>query len=142
MTKLQNSLESLNLKLKPEFSEYLLQNDFSSTSVKDTIKFCKSDRLLVVRENTIDFYKYNPELEGDESLKWIFQSSFTGIDKIDTFGWMLLMHTMKVLTVGQFMCNMKRKDPQLHTESKFMVRSIIHSFENTTTCKEELVEKL
>ena len=124
MTKLSNGTQYNNSKLPVEFAEYLVQNGFEALPIKDGVCFHKEKRIkLFAKQDCIDLFKYNPELEHNQ---WAFHQSHSGISSLNFFGWIMLMHIMNVLSIKQFLNNVAKADYQHAAEANYLIQNVIN----------------
>lgn len=125
MAKLSNNIEYFNANFPVEFAEYLLNNQFRCTSDKDNLHFVRYNTKVIVYMDRIDVYEYKAELPGEDSLKWVFTGSFTDLKSLDFFGFISLMHDMRVVNVLKFLKDQKERGHQYYTEAKLILNQVI-----------------
>ncbi len=122
--KLSNGIEYQNQHFDEAFGEYLLSNNFNCSAVKDDLHFTVADKQLIVRNDNIDLFLFRPE-SSQHDEKWVFAQCHAGIGKMDVFKWMLLMHSMDVVGLHEFLRNARARDKQHFTEAMLMVKSVL-----------------
>lgn len=124
-----------NIKQNPDFSEdfaaYLRGNKFSQSVGAETgnIFFTNYPYQIIIKDNTAEFLISD---EGEPNERSPFHSkfsSFTGLDQINTFGWMMLLDMLKVVRLKNFMQEV-RKDSKVDALFKQVHKTLATEDEN------------
>lgn len=128
MKSLSNGLQYDNQNFDPAFGEYLLGNGFKANYQGRILFFYNNKMRLQVAGPNLDLFIYQPDANvKTEREKMIFSQSHFGIAHMDMFMWMMLMHSMNIVSLSQFLQNAKQQDHQLYTEAKLLIRSLVHT---------------
>ena len=105
-----NSRTNLNLGTNPnfkkEFGEYLEANGYKLSNQPahpgDAMYFFRNEHGVMISGDSIDFASYKEQGAG-RSTSCSTYAAFTGISRLDTYGWMMLMHITGIVPISQFM---------------------------------------
>lgn len=96
----------INPNFKKEFGEYLEANGYKLSNqpanAEDALYFFRNGQGVMVTGDSIDFANFEDAKSG-QAKSCSTYAAFTGISKLDTFGWMMLMHITGIVPLQQFM---------------------------------------
>ena len=96
----------VNPNFKKEFGEYLEANGYALSNQPahpgDALYFFRNGQGVMIIGDSIDFASFK-EQDSDKFPSCSTYAAFTGISRLDTYGWMMLMHITGVVPLSQFM---------------------------------------
>ena len=109
---------------KVEFGDYLLAVNYKISSTSLSLAFYNGDKMIHVRNDSIDVFDINPTPLLPAVEKFIHINSFTGISRLNIFDFIMLMHAVKVQDVNTAVEEAAKQNAQLGTEMKTLVKNI------------------
>jgi hypothetical protein len=97
---------TVNPNFKKEFGDYLEANGYALSSQPaqpgDALYFFRNGQGVMITGDSIDFASFSEQGPGKSSSCSTY-AAFTGISRLDTYGWMMLMHITGIVPLNQFM---------------------------------------
>ena len=101
-----NWSEATNPHFKKEFGDYLEANGYILSNPPahpgDAMYFFRNEQGVMISGDSIDFASFKEQGSG-RSTSCSTYAAYTGISKLDTYGWMMLMHITGIVPLNQFM---------------------------------------
>ena len=103
---MENWSAAINPNFKKEFGDYLEANGYVLSNQPahpgDAMYFFRNEQGVMVSGDSIDFASFKEESPGKPTCCSTY-AAFTVISKLDTYGWMMLMHITGIVPLAQFM---------------------------------------
>ncbi len=97
---------TVNPNFKKEFGDYLETNGYTLSNQPaqpaDALYFCRNGQRVMITGDSIDFAIFNEQGSEKPALCSTY-AAYTGISRLDTYGWMMLMHITGIVPLNQFM---------------------------------------
>jgi len=128
MKQLMDGIQYDNPYLSVEFGDYLLANGYKCNYQGRVLFFRKANRRVQITNQNIDVFLHYPELDTKiESEKWIFDQSFFGYRSMTFFQWIMLMDSMNIVKINDFINAASGDDKQLKLENRKTVEFLVHT---------------
>lgn len=94
--------QSPNPNFHPEFGDYLKANGFTPGSqLTDVIYYFKKEHGIMISGDSVDFARFAQGEKTKGRPGCTRYAAFTGIQQLDIFGWMMLLHLTGAVPLKQ-----------------------------------------